>query len=55
VWRPIATESTTRPFSTPVGVKIAPDFYMAHNNLGSDFLSKSDFSAARNEFQQASR
>ena len=36
-------------------VKIAPAFYMAHNNLGSDFLSKSDFSAARNEFQQASQ
>ncbi len=34
-------------------VKIAPAFYMAHNNLGSDYLSKSDFSAARNEFQQA--
>lgn len=36
-------------------VKIAPAFYMAHNNLGSNYLSKSDFSAARNEFQQASQ
>jgi tetratricopeptide (TPR) repeat protein len=36
-------------------VKIAPAFYMAHNNLGSDYLSKSDFSAARSEFQQASQ
>jgi tetratricopeptide (TPR) repeat protein len=36
-------------------VKIAPSFYMAHNNLGSDFLSKSDFSSARSEFQQASQ
>ena len=36
-------------------VKIAPAFYMAHNNLGSDYLSKSDFSSARNEFQQASQ
>ena len=36
-------------------VKIAPAFYMAHNNLGSDYLSKSDFASARNEFQQASQ
>jgi tetratricopeptide (TPR) repeat protein len=36
-------------------VKIAPTFYMAHNNLGSAYLSRSDFSAARNEFQQASQ
>ena len=34
-------------------VKIAPAFYMAHNNLGSDYLRKSDFSAAKNEFQQS--
>jgi hypothetical protein len=36
-------------------VKIAPAFYMAHNNLGSDYLSRSDFSAAREEFRQASQ
>jgi len=36
-------------------VQIAPEFYQAHNNLGSDYLSKSDFSAARKEFEQASR
>ena len=36
-------------------VKIAPAFYMAHNNLGSDLLSKSDFPSARSEFQQASQ
>ena len=36
-------------------VKIAPAFYMAHNNLGSDYLRKSDFSTAKNEFQQASQ
>jgi tetratricopeptide (TPR) repeat protein len=33
-------------------VAIAPYFYVAHNNLGSDYLSKSDFSAARAEFQR---
>jgi tetratricopeptide (TPR) repeat protein len=36
-------------------VKMAPDFYQAHNNLGSDYLSKSDFSAARKEFEEAIR
>jgi tetratricopeptide (TPR) repeat protein len=36
-------------------LKIAPDFYMAHNNLGSDYLSKSDFPGARQEFQRASQ
>ena len=33
-------------------VAIAPYFYVAHNNLGSDYLSKSDFSTARAEFQR---
>jgi Flp pilus assembly protein TadD len=33
-------------------LRIAPDFYPAHNNLGSDYLSRTDFSAARNEFEQ---
>src|SRR5207244_11923783 len=34
-------------------LKIAPDFYPAHNNRGSDYLSKSDFAAARKEFEEA--
>ncbi len=33
-------------------VALAPDFYLAHNNLGSDYLSKSDFPDARREFDQ---
>ena len=33
-------------------IAIAPDFYFAHNNLGSDYLSKSDFPAARKEFER---
>ncbi len=33
-------------------VAIAPDYYFAHNNLGSDYQSKSDFPAARKEFQR---
>ena len=33
-------------------VAIAPDFYLAHNNLGSDYVSKSDFPDARREFEQ---
>ena len=32
---------------------LAPDFYPAHNNLGSDYLSKWDFSAAQVHFEQA--
>jgi len=36
-------------------LKIAPDFYPAHNNLGSDYLSKSDFAGARKEFEEAIR
>lgn len=31
---------------------LAPGFYAAHNNLGSDYLSKSDFPAARKEFER---
>jgi len=34
-------------------LQFAPNFYQAHNNLGSDYLSKSDFSAARKQFEQA--
>jgi tetratricopeptide (TPR) repeat protein len=33
-------------------VAISPDFYIAHNNLGSDYVSKSDFVNARREFEQ---
>lgn len=33
-------------------VGIAPEFYLAHNNLGSDYLSKSDFPNARKEFEK---
>jgi tetratricopeptide (TPR) repeat protein len=33
-------------------VAIAPDYYFAHNNLGSDYLSMSDLPAARKEFQR---
>ncbi len=33
-------------------VAIAPAFYLAHNNLGSDYLSKSDFPNARKEFER---
>ena len=32
-------------------LSIAPEFYLAHNNLGSDYLSKSDFAGARKEFE----
>jgi tetratricopeptide (TPR) repeat protein len=34
---------------------IAPDYYPAHNNLGSEYLAKADFAAARNEFEQVIR
>jgi len=34
-------------------IELAPGFYEAHNNLGSDYLSKSDFADARKEFEQA--
>lgn len=36
-------------------LKIAPDYYPAHNNLGSDYLSKSDFTNARREFEEVVR
>ncbi len=34
-------------------LSIAPDFYPAHNNLGSDYLAKSDFNSAQAQFEQA--
>lgn len=36
-------------------LSLAPDFYPAHNNLGSDYLSKSDFPSAQAQFEQASK
>jgi Flp pilus assembly protein TadD len=36
-------------------IAIAPYFYFAHNNLGSDYLGKSDFPAARKEFEEVVR
>jgi tetratricopeptide (TPR) repeat protein len=33
-------------------VTLAPDFYNAHNDLGSDYVSKSDFPSARKEFER---
>jgi Tfp pilus assembly protein PilF len=33
-------------------VDLAPDFYVAHNNMGSDYLSKSDFVSARRAFER---
>jgi len=32
---------------------LAPDFYPAHNNLGSDYLNKSDYASAQAQFEQA--
>jgi len=34
-------------------LKIAPEFYPAHNNVGSDYLAKSDFPAAQGHFETA--
>ena len=36
-------------------ISLAPDFYPAHNNLGSDYLSKSNFTGAEKEFREAIR
>lgn len=36
-------------------IEIAPNFYPAHNNLGSDYVSKSDFPAAKSHFEEAIR
>jgi Flp pilus assembly protein TadD len=36
-------------------VRLAPDFYPAHNNLGSDYLSNSDFKSAEAEFRKVIR
>ena len=36
-------------------LKIAPDYYPAHNNLGSLYLGKSDFKSAEGQFREAIR
>jgi tetratricopeptide (TPR) repeat protein len=36
-------------------LKIAPDYYPAHNNLGSIYLSKSDFQSAEAQFRESVR
>jgi len=36
-------------------LKMAPDYYPAHNNLGSLYLSKSDFHAAEAQFRESVR
>jgi len=36
-------------------LKIAPDYYPAHNNLGSLYLGKADFKAAEEQFQETVR
>lgn len=36
-------------------VSVSPEFYPAHNNLGSDYLSKSDFNLAETEFREVIR
>jgi tetratricopeptide (TPR) repeat protein len=36
-------------------LQIAPGYYPAHNNLGSDYLSKADFANARREFDEVVR
>jgi Flp pilus assembly protein TadD len=34
-------------------LSLAPDFYPAHNNVGSDYLGKSDFKSAQTHFEAA--
>jgi Flp pilus assembly protein TadD len=36
-------------------LKVAPDYYPAHNNLGSLYLGKTDFKSAEEQFQEAVR
>jgi len=36
-------------------ISLAPEFYPARNNLGSDYLSKSDFPNAQKQFEEAIR
>ena len=36
-------------------IALAPDFYPAHNNLGSDYLSKADFAGAEKQFKEVLR
>ncbi|MBZ5705898.1 MAG: tetratricopeptide repeat protein [Acidobacteriia bacterium] len=36
-------------------ISLAPDFYPAHNNLGSDYLSKADYAGAEKQFKEVLR
>src|SRR5207302_1850964 len=36
-------------------LKVAPEFYPAHNNLGSNYLNKADLDGARREFEEVIR
>jgi tetratricopeptide (TPR) repeat protein len=36
-------------------LKLAPDFYPAHNNLGSNYVTKSNFAGAERQFREAIR
>ena len=36
-------------------ISLAPDFYPAHNNLGSDYLSKADYAGAEQQFKEVLR
>jgi tetratricopeptide (TPR) repeat protein len=36
-------------------ITLAADFYPAHNNLGSEYLAKSDFKSAQSQFEEAIR
>jgi tetratricopeptide (TPR) repeat protein len=38
-----------------VALRLAPDYYPAHNNLGSDYLSKADLQSAQVQFEEAIR
>ena len=41
--------------TTKAALKIAPDYYPAHNNLGSLYLGKSDFKSAEDQFRESVR
>jgi Flp pilus assembly protein TadD len=46
-------DEATHHFQT--ALRLAPDFYPAHNNLGTIYLAQSDFVAAEGEFETARR
>lgn len=47
------TEKAVRHYRN--AIRLAPDFYPAHNNLGSKYVSAGDFTAAETEFAQVIR